>query len=355
VAAPEHDPDHRNGTEEGGRMSRTQWILVGLLAVQILLLAVAGSGSGSAGAGTPQALLPMLEGLDPVRIRIDEGQEKSVVLEKSGETWVLPDADGYPASDQRLEELIENLEGLRVRRPIVSSGRYHGTLKVAEDDNERRVRIWGDDDDPAVDLFLGTSSNYRVSHVRLDGDDRVYEVRGLSAADLQTRPNAWIEAKLVDTAFADITSVRLHNEHGKVEVSKDDLGNWGVAGGLPPGRHLDSSATDSWIRSLGNLRVAEPAGRVTTEGYGLDTPIASVEIDYSTPPLGGEEPVSHTVTIRLGAIAAEDDSGSEGRRYAAREGSDHAGILGKWDAEKIVDKKLDDLLETEEGDAGPES
>jgi hypothetical protein len=331
-------------------MNRTQWILVGLLAVQILLLAVVGPGSGTAGAGTPQALLPMLEGLDPTRVRIDEGSEKTLVLEKSGDSWVLPDTDAYPASGQRVNDLIENLEGLRVRRPIVSSGRYHGTLKVAEDDNERRVRIWADNDDPAVDVFLGTSSNYRVSHVRLDGDDRVFEVRGLSAADLQTRPNAWIDAKLVNTAFADIIGIRVNNEHGKVELTKDDLGNWGVVGGLPTGRNLDPSATDSWIRSLGNLRVAEPAGRVTTESYGLDTPVASVEIDYSTPPLGDEEPVSGTVTIRLGAIATEDDSGSEGRRYAALDGSGHAVVLGKWDAEKIVDKKLEELLEKEESD-----
>jgi hypothetical protein len=336
-------------------MNRTQWILVGLLAVQLLLLAFVGPGSGSAGAGTPQALLPMLEGLDPVRIRIDEDPEKSVVLEKSGNTWVLPETDAYPASGQRVDDLIGNLEGLRVRRPIVSSSRYHETLKVAEDDNERRVRIWADGADPVVDLFLGTSSNYRVSHVRLDGDDEVFEVRGLSAADLQTRPNAWIEAKLVTTAYADITGVRVNNEHGTLELAKDDLGNWGVVGSLPAGRNLDTSATDSWIRSLGNLRVAEPAGRVTTEGYGLDTPVASVEIDYSTPPLGEEEPVSGTVMIRLGALATEDDSGSEGRRYAALEGSDHAVVLGKWDAEKIVDKKLEDLLENEEGDGGAAS
>ncbi len=332
-------------------MTRTQWILTGVLAVQVLFLVMLAPWSGSSAGSAPVALLPMLADLDPSKIVIDDGDE-SLAIERAGESWGLPDSEGYPVDEVKLLALLDDLESIRVRRPIVSSTRYHETLKVTEDDNERRLRIWGQDgDDPAVDLLLGTSSNYRVNHARVVGDDRVYEVRGLSPSDLQADASAWIETSLVDVAFADVTKVSLQNEHGKIELSKNELGEWTV-GDLAEGKTLDTSSIDSWVRSLANLRIAEPAGLASTGGFGLDTPIATVEIAHRTPPLGDEEPVFGTVTVRLGAGVSTDTEETDGRRYAKRDGSGFAVILGKWDAEKLTDKKLDDLLEKPEEDAG---
>ena len=75
-------------------------------------------------------------------------------------------------------------------------------------------------------------------------------------------------------------------------------------------------------------------------------------ISHGTPPLGEEEPVVGTVTVYVGAGVPSGTDGSDGSRYAARDGSDHAVILGKWDAEKVTDKTLDDLIEKPEENAG---
>jgi hypothetical protein len=317
-------------------MSRTQWILSGILAVQVLLLIAAAPWSSETGIESARALLPELESFTPARLEIHETDERSVALERRGDTWVLGDEDGFPADRSKVDELLESLEGIEVRRPVVTQSRYHDTFKVAEDDHERRLRIWDDpNDDPEVELFVGTSPNYRVSHVRLGDDDRVYEARGLGAYDLRSDATSWVEQTFVAVPYDDVTRLGLSNEHGRLELMREE-GAWKLV--APTGsdeKALDVPAVDSLVRSIASLRLSEPAGAVDAPAYGLDDPTATVEITYRA----GEEVAEEVLQLRVGAEVEEGD----GKRYASRSGFDHAVVLSKYDADKLTDKKLADL------------
>jgi len=317
-------------------MSRTQWILTGILAVQVLLLIAAAPWSSDRGMESSRALLLKLESFTPARLEIEETEERRVAIEHRGDQWVLANEDGFPADTSKVEDLLEDLEKIKVRRPVVTQSRYHDTFKVADNDYERRMRIWKDaDGDPEIELFVGTSPNYRVSHVRLGDDDRVYEARGLGAYDLRSDALSWVKRTFVDIPFEDVTRFTLSNGHGSFELARED-GEWKLVSPADSGSEtLDAAAVDALVRSVASLRLSEPAGLSGTPGYGFDSPAATVQIAHRA----GEGAAEEVIEVRVG----KDVEDGDGERYASRSGFDHAVTLSKLDADKLTDEKLADL------------
>jgi len=332
-------------------MNRTQWVLAALLVVQLALLGLMALRSGGGDDEAARALLPELEAFSPSRIEIQGSADESVTLVRGADGWTLADPAGYPVPAEKVDQLLQQLEGLEVRVPVVSSPRYHATFKVTEAEHERRLRIWDSGEaDPRVDLFLGTSPNVDVSNVRLAGDDRVYEVQGLSTFDLRTEALSWVERKLVDIPLDEVVSVALRNSQGQFELGREEGGGWKVLSHSGPDVQLDGAKADGWVRSLATLYLSAPAGALGDPLFGLEDPEAVLEIRSRAiagePQAAQEEgapetPPAETVTVTVNVGAGVE--GEEGKRYASRSGSGFAVILSQYDAEKMVGKALSDL------------
>ena len=110
-------------------MNRKQTVLIVALAAQVLLLVLLKAPfSGSAEASAVRAFLPELEGITATRLAIGDGQGGSVGLTNTGTGWTLDEADGYPADDTKVDSLLLVLRDLKIRRPVVTSSRYHNQL-----------------------------------------------------------------------------------------------------------------------------------------------------------------------------------------------------------------------------------
>jgi hypothetical protein len=82
----------------------------------------------------------------------------------------------YPVDGAKVQKLLEDLKQIEVRRAVVSGSRYHAALRVTDAEHERRLRIFGAaGEEPSVELFVGTSPNYGINHVRRADRDEVYE------------------------------------------------------------------------------------------------------------------------------------------------------------------------------------
>jgi hypothetical protein len=315
-------------------MNRKQTVLIVALAAQVLLLVLLKAPfAGSAEASAVRALLPELEELTATRLAIGDGQGGSVGLTNTGTGWTLDEADGYPADDTKVDSLLLVLRDLKIRRPVVTSSRYHDQLKVGAEDHERRVRIWSDAAaDPEVDFLVGASPNYRISDVRRQDEDEVYEVMGLSAFDVEADLAAWIEKKVVDVPAEDVTGLKVTNGNGTFQLARlDDA--WTVIDG-PSGGELDQTAVDSLIRAYASIFMAEPVGKLDAVAHGLDAPVGSVELTC----LDAEPTI---LNVGHGV------PGEETKFYASVAGTEFTVILNSFDAERATDKKLDDLLVSE--------
>lgn len=317
-------------------MNRTQRILLLVLLVQVVVLGTLYLRRGETAGGAARPLLPSLAAITPSELLISEGEDKQVGLVREGDGWTLEDPAGYPADSSKVDTLLEDLEGLLVRRPVVSSGRYHRALEVAEQEHQRRLRVRDGDDEDAIDLYVGSSPNFNISHVRLADEDRVYEVRGLNSHELRTDALSWIERKFLDVPAEEVEAVKLTNSRGAFELRKAEDG-WVVdSPAARAGTAPDASKVDTWVRSLCSLYLSAPAGPVDNAGHGFEPPEAVLELTRR----GGPEETPQTLRVRVGGEAGDED----GKRYASRSGFGFSVILGSYDAEKLTDKTLADLL-----------
>jgi hypothetical protein len=322
-------------------MNRTQTTLAGLLLIQaVLILLVRSPLSGSTGPVEAMPLLPVLESFSPARMEISGADDAKLTLVRDGDSWNLEELDGFPADTEKIDKLLEDLAGLTVRRPVVTASRYHGKFKVAEDDNEARLRMWDDPAaEPRVDLFVGSSSSYRAAHVRKSGEDPVYEVRGLSPYDLRPTADTWFARTLVSIPRGEVVGLVLDNANGRFELARVD-GAWVARspdGDLP----LDPTKVDSLIGVVSSIQLAEPLGR-TTAGPDADSAVAKLTLrfvpggDLTT---GADSPEAQEVTVFVGEKLPDKET----HRSAGRSDFDFTGSVWDSSVSRIVEQKLEDL------------
>ncbi len=316
-------------------MSRKQWILVGLLGAQVLLLLfIRGSVAGNMAPTEPKVLFSSLASFTPATLEIQGAADEQVTLVREAEGWGLLEADGYPADASKVDRLLETLQGIEVRRPVVTSSRYHRALKVTDDDHERRVRIWKDAGEaPEIDFFLGTSPNYKRIHVRRAGDDQVYEAQGLGAYDVQAGAQSWFDASFVDVPVDQVTSLHIMNDSGSFEVIREEDGSWSSEG-----KPLDKNKVESLVRTVASIRAAEPVGRRDDAVHGLGSPQATATMRYRDPSQPADAALQELIVWVGGALA--DD---ENRLHIARSGFDFVAQVYKTTVDKLVTQKLSEL------------
>jgi hypothetical protein len=277
----------------------------------------------------------------PAKLEIQGADDTKVTLTREGEGWGIDEADGYPVAEGKVDELLDTLKELQVRRPVVTSSRYHRALKVTDDDHERRVRIWKDaSGGPEIDFFLGTAPNYQRTHIRKKGDDRVFEAQGLGSYDVQARSGSWFQPTFVDVQLDQVDSLRLSNGEGTFEIEKGDDGAWSVTS--PPelqGRVLDTSKVESLVRGVASLRAAEPAGKREDESHGLGSPRATAVLRYTETSGDVGAPEAKEITLWVGGVSSDD----ENRAYVARSGFDFVAETYKTSVDKLLEQKVADL------------
>jgi hypothetical protein len=321
-------------------MNRTQTILGAALVLQLaLILLVRSPFAGTASASEARPLLPGLEAITARRLELRGAEEEeTVVLERGADGWKIPSLEGFPADRAKIEQLLESLSSLEVRRPIVRSSRYHDAFRVTDDDPEARVRVWGDGgEDPAVDLVVGSSPNYRAVHVRRAGDDDVYEVQGLASYDLRASESAWIRKELLEAPQPRIDHLVLVNAKGRIELRRED-GTWRIVEpASAASTALDAGKVDSLVSAALGLRLADAVGPVDVATHGLAAPAAELTLGWTAAAEDGSTESSGEVKLEIGAPVADNAS----QRYVTREGFGYAGTVWESSVKRLLDDGLD--------------
>ena len=320
-------------------MNRTQLMLGGLLLVQVVLILIFHSPFSGATSGVEsRPLLPVLAAVTPSQLEIRGSDDDVLTLVRQGGEWRVDNLGGFPADGQKVDDLLEDLKQLTVRRPVVSSGRYHAAFKVSGDEYEARVLLWDEPaDDPQVDLIVGSSPNFRSSHVRLAGEDAVYEVRGLSPYDLRPDSANWIDKNFVDTDEARVIGLTLTNESGSFELEKQE-GVWKVLSpATAAGQELDADKADALIRALSSIRLSGGAGPVDEASHGLAQPAATLVLRLG--PDDAEESAETELIVKVGGQVEDNES----QRYVTRDGFGFTGTVWESSVRQLLEKTLDEL------------
>lgn len=285
-------------------MTRTHRILLALLVVQVLLVVAVRAPWRETGGSVRRPLVPELADQTVTKLTIEGPADDSVVLERAGEGYALPELGGYPVDGARIDELLAALKGLAVRAPVVSRAKHHETLRVAEDAFERRVTLETSGGAKAV-LYVGTSPQYQVQNVRREGEDDVFEVRGLSTWQVRADAQSWVARQVLEIPVERARRVTIANAQGSFVFEKVGDSWRGPA-------DMDGEASAELVRALATVWATRAIGARDDAAQGFATPAARVTFEVA----GNAEsdPVT-TTTLLVGAPV----EGGEGERYVSRE------------------------------------
>ncbi|MBN1935879.1 MAG: DUF4340 domain-containing protein [Anaerolineae bacterium] len=254
-------------------LSRKNQILVGVLVLQLLLAVVLLWPRGAQTSSNE----PMFADLDQViEVRIQDNTDSAVTLVKSGELWVLPDADDYPTQENKVQDLLDKLAAFESNRLVTQTASSHRRLQVAADEFVRQVTLtWADG--TAGTFFLGTAPSYGVIHVRFDRQDEVYLVSNLSVADVGASAGSWIDTLYLSIDTAQVFDLTLENANGAFTFSKGEGDVW-LMTGLGAEEVLSQADVTSLVSRAASVRMIKPLGKQGQAGYGTQTPGALVTV-----------------------------------------------------------------------------
>lgn len=277
-------------------MKRTNLILAGVLAVQ-LILGVVAFWPRSASGGVAGGLLFQDVEIDRiVALTVEDEQGRLLTLERTAAGWVMPDADDYPADEGKITTKLGTLLALTTDRLVTRTSASHRRLRVSEDDFVTRLTLETDDGASRV-LYLGSSPNYGSIHFRLDGQAETYLTDEVSAFDIAAVAGSWVDTAYFSMDPAEVERVTLQNSSGTYTFVRDEEGQW-LLHGLAGGEELALGTINSTINTATEITLFSPLGTEEDEAYGLDSPTAVVTLK------AGER----VVTLLVGAQDPEDST-----------------------------------------------
>jgi hypothetical protein len=175
-------------------MNNRMTALTGVLVLQLVL--AAGLYWRNQTAATAPPASPLVAGPTAAITRIlVEGKDGKAELAGGPGAWRLPNLDNLPASTATVDALLSKLGAVDTGWPVTTTASSHVRFEVAEDNFQRRVRVY-DDEKLVADFLLGTSPGFRKVHLRREGEPEVYAVE-LSSFEFPSADADWLDKGLV--------------------------------------------------------------------------------------------------------------------------------------------------------------
>jgi hypothetical protein len=310
-------------------MTRGQWTLIGLLVVQLALIAVLKQPSGAA---TTEAH-PLIADLDPgavTRIEVGSKAGETLILKRGANGWSIVTGGGYPADATKVDELLDKLKEASVRSAVVTNDTYHDSLEVSEEKAQARVRLFQEgSDEPIADLIVGKATT-GGSHVRVAGDEDVYEIRDLSSWQLRPEPGTWMQRTLVDVPVSSVQRLAVSNVNGSFALEKAG-GEWIVTTpASSEGQTCTTDKVEGIVRTVATLTATDAVGVVDPEAHGLGAEATVVTLEHD----------EGSVTVRIGGPVPD----KSGQLYVTRDGFVFAATQWESSLGAVTAARLEDLL-----------
>jgi hypothetical protein len=295
-------------------MNRSNQILSVVLVVQLILVGIVFFPKSDDEVVASGPLLADFSADDVSELRVTDAEGTEIHLTRNDiGLWVLPEYDDFPARPETVVNLLGRLEDLQTNRLIAQNSSSHNRLRVGADEFEREIDINGGDER----LFIGTTAGANATHMRVDGDDRVFLTGGLSAFDANVSLSAWINSQYVSIPSENVTALSLENANGVFEFVKEDE-EW-VYLGLGEDETFNPQAFNTLLNQSTAVRMTAPVSREEDESFGMDEPRATITltvteiVEPEAPDTNAtEEPtepetVDTIYTLTLGSLVEEAD------------------------------------------------
>ena len=261
----------------------------------------------------------------------------TVTLTRSGDAWVVSSAEGFPAKADKVDEVVKKLAAMKVRNPLATQAANHNALRVGDATWSKHVNVTAGGE--TKKLVVGSGSGTSI-HVRFDGQNDVFQGRGLSEFQISNNARNYIETQLVQAESDKVTAVSVSNAKGSLTFRKDGT-TWQLEQ-LPAGATLDETKVTSFISAVTRLNLDRPVGKTSKPEFGLDAAGTRVEIMTAQ----DDKPVTLSYAIGAAAGAGEGDG-----FYVKASTNEYVVVATKWATESARTKGIEDFLKAPEAPA----
>lgn len=196
---------------------------------------------------------PMFEDLtakvnDITEISVQDN-EKTVVIRRKGENWVLPERSDFPASNETVRQFLVKLAELRVRERKTANPSLHARLQVEDlkgkKDLSKRLIVKDKGGNVLVDTLIGRQ-NFDIAgtvdagrYVRKLGDPQSWLTAG--TFDMPDSIAKWVQPEFMNVNSKRIETVTVrHPDGNQLTVERiDPKGTKFAALDVPKGRNVE--------------------------------------------------------------------------------------------------------------------
>ena len=179
-------------------------ILLGLLVVQLLIVAWVLFGRGDGAAATESFL--DLDVATLTGVELSDKTDGEVSLVKGGGQWMV---DNLPADGEKIQQVLDKLINAQAPWPVATTADAQERFEVTADAHQRKIKLLVGMD-AVADVYLGTSPGYRRVHARREGTDAVFSI-DFANHELPLDANDWLDKGLLAIS-APITSINLQDQ-----------------------------------------------------------------------------------------------------------------------------------------------
>ncbi len=271
----------------------------------------------AASAALPEVKLPADDVDKVTKIQIKNAGKGEVVLEKEGDNWKLTKPVNYPANQQNVKSLLDNLKEVKLKDTIDNGTGQYATYEL-DDEKAVHVQVFKDTA-KGIDLYFGKSGT-RGQMTRLSDKDGVYVASGYSSFLYTRETKDWRDRDVMKFEDANVVSVNLKNDNGVFSFSQNGDKWTGTFKGKPI-PSLDGDKVKDMLRTYKSLSAEDFADDKPPSETGLDKPAV---LAIALKDAGG------TLKINVGKTS----TGSS--RYAQKEGTPTVFVLSSFAADWAV-------------------
>ncbi|MBP6217027.1 MAG: DUF4340 domain-containing protein [Oligoflexales bacterium] len=279
-------------------MQKSIKILGGALLLQLVLfsyLKLRKDSSTDTFQATEALLALNIDNVD--KVHLEDNSKKSLTLTKVNGEWQLDQPFKFPASPDKVRELLKSLAEIKRSWPAGKTLIAAKQFDVVEEKFERRLSFY-QGDKKLQTLYVGSSPSFRKAHVRLDGEELTYAIT-LNTYDLPILPIDWFNKKVYEVERSQIAKVELPNltltnEGGDFKLSD-----------LKPEEETDTAKSNALISNLVN-----PLFDDVISDHDDASKKGSPVLHYAVHRNGGQEKLEFAYFESTEAKAAEEKPGS---------------------------------------------
>jgi len=205
-------------------MKKWIFILSGLLAAQLLLAIILGLTGEDNGTFQPEEKLLSFDKLAVSSLQIVDSTD-TLEIEHQGDKWLLPNNGNFPASQRKVEQLLDTLAALEKGWPVARTRGAAQRFAVDEERFERKLILLSDDESRST-LYVGSSPGFRKLYVRPGDRDEIFAVE-FNIWEASAKTGDWIDTDILALDQSSVQRVEMpgiimQRQDGRLQVMNLD-------------------------------------------------------------------------------------------------------------------------------------